>query len=265
MTGLKRLLTCALAGAFLSTVSSCGEGGTPLDPELTEQEEQVFNVLTGCSGACVGGFVDMIDGFNGVLVLLASGVHQQETKPFFHTTDGAFGFDMDMDGISGDEIQFRGSINPFTSACRDGMVKGDVCLAEWEMFNIQTSGKVGDGTFSIVGMGDAMYPYSTPSYRVTIVKEEPWIETADGCRLDISMLDIMVHPFGTPQLMSVSMGFKITTAGLVDEVNGGMYYSYDPTPGAAQTANLQGQYETGGTTTDFSCSIDFDTFALSCS
>ena len=264
MTGLRRLLTCVLTGAFLSTVSCGGEGGTVLDPEDTEQAEQTFNLLTGCSGTCIGGFTQMIDGFNELMVLLAAG-DTSSGDLTLNLTTGAFGFDMDMDGRSGDEIQFRGTINPFTNACKDGMVEGDVCILEWDMFKQPTGAHRGEGTFSVIGMGDAMHPYSTPSYRVTIAREDTWIETEDGCRLDIHGLGLGIHPFGDPQLVTASVEFKITTPGIVDEVRGGLYYSYDPTPGAQQTASFIGQHDIGSTTTDFSCSINMDTFALDCS
>ncbi len=264
MTGLRRLLTCVLAGAFLSTVSCGGDGDSVLDPEDTEQLEETFNLLTGCSGTCVAGFSQMINGFNEIMVLLAAG-DAASGDPSLNLTTGALGFDMDMDGRSGKEIQFRGQINPFTNACKDGMVQGDVCVVEWDMFRQPTGARAGEGTFSVIGMGNAMQPYSTPSYRVTIARENTWIETDDGCRLDIHMLEVGLHPFGTPQLMSISIEFKMTTGGVVDEVSGGMYYSYDPTAGAAQTASFIGQHKIGGTTTNFSCTINFDTFALSCS
>ena len=264
MTGLRRFLTCTLACAFMSTVSCGGDGNSVLDPEDTEQLEETFNLLTGCSGTCVTGFTQMINGFNEILVLLAAG-DTASGDPSLNLTTGALGFDMDMDGRSGKEIQFRGQINPFTNACKDGMVKGDVCVVEWDMFRQPTGARAGEGTFSVIGMGNAMHPYSTPSYRVTIARENTWIETDDGCRLDIHMLGVGLHPFGTPQLMSISIEFKMTTGGVVDEVSGGMYYSYDPTAGAAQTASFIGQHKVGGTTTNFSCTINFDTFALSCS
>ncbi len=265
MTSLRRLLTCALACAFMSTVSCGGDGNSVLDPEDTEQLEETFNLLTGCSGTCVKGLTDMMDGFTHILEWLAVGKDTSDGDRSLNLTTGAFGFDMDMDGLSGKEIQFRGTINPLTDACKDGMVKGDVCIMEWDMFRQPTGARTGQGTFSVIGMGDAMHPYSTPSYRVTIARENTWIETDDGCRLDIHGLGVGVHPFGDPQLMSASVEFKITTSGIIDEVRGGLYYSYDPTPGAQQVASLIGQHDVGGTTTDFSCSINMDTFALSCS
>jgi hypothetical protein len=261
MTGLRRLLTCVLTGAFLSTVSCGGEGGTVVDPEQTE----VFNVLTGCSGDCFAGFTQMINGFNELMVLLAAG-DTASGDPSLNLTTGAFGFDMDMDGRSGKEIQFRGSIDPLTiDVCDDGMVKGDICILEWDMFRQPTGAHRGEGTFSVIGMGNAGPPYSTPSYRVTITRENTWIETEDGCRLSIHGLGLGLHPFSDPQLFSAVVEFKITTIGIVDEVRGGLYYSYDPTPGAQQTASFIGQHDIGSTTTDFSCSINMDTFALDCS
>jgi len=262
MTGLKRLLTCVLACAFLSTVSCGGEGDSVLDPAETEQLEETFNLLTGCSGTCLAGFTQMIDGFNQIMERLAVG-DTAMGDPFLNLTSGAFGFDMDMDGRSGKEIQFRGTIEPLSS-CGGGMVKGEVCIAAWDMWHIQTTAQTGEGTFSVIGLGNSSQPYSTPSYRITITRENTWMETEDGCRIDIYGLDVIVHPLGDPQMMSAIVQFKITTDGLVDEVSGGMYFSYDPTA-AAQSASLSGQHKIGSTTTDFSCTIDFDTFALSCS
>jgi len=264
MTGFRRLLTCVLAVVFLSTVSCGGEGGTGLDPEDTEQAEQTFNLLTGCSGTCIAGFTQMIDGLNDIMVLLAAG-DTSSGDLSLNLTTGAFGFDMDMDGRSGNEIQFRGNIDPLTlDNCDDGMVKGDVCILEWDMFKQPTGARTGEGTFSVIGMGNTGPPYSTPSYRVTIVRENTWIEMDDGCRLDIHGLGLGIHPFADPQLVTASVEFKITTPGIVDEVRGGMYFSYDPTPGAQQTASFIGQHDIGSTTTDFSCSINMDTFALDC-
>ena len=264
MTGLKRFLTCILACAFMSTVSCGGEGGTVLDPEQTEEAEETFNLLTGCSGTCIAGFNQMINGFNEIMVLLAAG-DTASGDPSLNLTTGAFGFDMDMDGRSGKEIQFRGKIAPRTLAsCDDGMVKGDVCIVEWDMFRQPTGAHRGEGTFSVIGMGNAMHPYSTPSYRITITEENTWIETEDGCKLSIHGLGIGVHPFGDPQLVTATVEFTITTAGIIDEVRGGMYYSYDPTPGAQQTASLVGQHDIGSTATNFSCSINMETFALDC-
>ena len=142
MASLKRLLTCALAGAFLSTLSCAGEGGTPVDPELTEQEEQVFNLLTGCSSDCISGFSQMVDGFSYVLKWLAAGTDTSDGERALNLTTGMLGFDIDMDGRSGKEIQFRGQINPFDDKCKDGMVKGDVCVVDWGMFRQPTLARV---------------------------------------------------------------------------------------------------------------------------
>jgi hypothetical protein len=259
MTGLNRFLTCALACGLTATVSCGGDGDSVLDPG----GEETFNLLTGCSGTCIGGFVTMMDGFDEIMKWLAAGTDTSDGARSLNLTTGAFGFDLDMDGRSGQEIQFRGTIRPL-STCDDGMVQGEVCLAEWDMFHIQTSARTGEGTFSVIGMGVSGPPYSTPSYRVTIAVENTWIETGDGCRLDITGLDMIVHPFGNPQMMSALVTFKITADGVIDEVSGGMSYGYDPSS-ATQSMYLTGQHKIGSTTTDFSCTMNLDTFALSCS
>jgi len=139
-----------------------------------------------------------------------------------------------------------------------------VCIAAWDMFHAQTGAQTGEGTFSVIGLGNAPAPASTPSFRVTITREDTWIETDDGCRLDITGLDLIVHPFGDPQMRSAIVTFKITADGVVDEVSGGMAYAYDPSS-ATQFISLTGQHTIGSTTTNFSCTINLDTFALSCS
>ncbi len=258
MTRLDRLLTCALAGALAAAVSCGGDGGSPVEPDT-----EVFDLLTGCSGTCVGGFVTMIDGFDDIMMWLASGTDTAVADRSLNLRTGAFGFDLDMDGRSGNEIQFRGTISPLSS-CKDGMVKGDVCIAEWDMFHIQTGARTGEGTFSIIGLGNAGAPYSTPSYRVTITRENTWMETGDGCRLEVTGLDMIVHPFGDPQLISALVTFRMTSDGVVDEVSGSMIYGYDPSA-TTQSMSLTGQYTAGGTTTNISCTVDLGTFALSCS
>ncbi|MDH4043376.1 MAG: hypothetical protein OEY20_04215 [Gemmatimonadota bacterium] len=259
MTGQNRFLTSVLVCALLSTVSCGGEGDAVLDPE----EEATFNLLTGCSGTCVAGFLTMMDGFDDLMTWLASGTDTTVGDRSLNLTTGAFGFDLDMDGRSGSEIQFRGTIDPLTG-CDDGMVKGDVCIAAWDMFHIQTTARMGEGTFSVIGLGNSAAPSSTPSYRVTITRENTWIETDDGCRLDITGLDLIVHPFGDPQMRSAIVNFKITADGVVDEVRGGMAYAYDPSS-ATQSISLTGQHTIGSTTTNFSCTMNLDTFTLSCS
>ena len=161
-----------------------------------------------------------------------------------------------MDGRSGNEIQFRGTIEPL-STCDDGMVKGEVCLAERDGFHIQTSARTGGGTFSVIGLGNAAAPYSTPSYSITIAVENIWIETGDGCRRDVTGLDMIVHPFGNPQMMSAIVQFKITANSVIDEVSGGMCYTYHPSS-ATQSVGLSGQHTVGSTTTDFSCAMNLD-------
>lgn len=258
MTCLNRFLTCALAGAFATTASCGGDASSPVGPDT-----EAFDLLTGCSGTCVGGFVTVVDGFDDIMMWLASGTDTTVADRSLNLETGAFGFDLDMDGRSGNEIQFRGTVSPL-SRCADGMVKGDVCIAEWDMFHIQTGGRTGEGTFSIIGLGDAAAPYSTPSYRLTIARENTWMQTEDGCRLEVTGLDMIVHPFGDPQLMSAIVTFRMTSEGTVDEVSGNIIYGYDPTA-TAQLMSLTGQYTVGGTTADFSCSVDLDTFAVSCS
>lgn len=258
MTRLNRLLTCALAGALAATASCGGDGSSPTEPDT-----ETFDLLSGCSGTCVGGFVTMVDGFNDIMVWLASGTDTTVADRSLNLETGAFGFDLDMDGRSGNEIQFRGTISPL-SRCSDGMVKGDVCIAEWDMFHIQTSARTGEGTFSVIGLGDAGAPYSTPSYRLTIARENTWMETEDGCRLEVTGLDMIVHPFGDPQLMSAIVTFRMTSDGLVDEVSGTMIYGYDPSA-TTQSMSLTGQYTVAGTTTNISCTVDLATFDLSCS
>lgn len=58
MTRLNRLLTCAVAGALVATASCRGDGSSPVE---TEPDTEDFNLLTGCSGTCVAGFLAMID------------------------------------------------------------------------------------------------------------------------------------------------------------------------------------------------------------
>jgi hypothetical protein len=259
MTRLNRFLTCALTGAFVVTLSCGGEGDSVVDPGVDE----TFDVLTDCSPTCIAGFVTMVDGFEEIMKWLANGTDTTVGDRSLDLTTGAFGFDLDMDGRSGNEIQFRGTISPLT-ACHDGMVKGEVCIAEWDMFHVQTSGRVGEGTFSVIGLGLSSAPSSTPSFRVTIARENTWIETEDGCRLDVTSVDMIVHPFGDPQLRSAMVHFKITSDGVVDEVNGDLIYGYDPSA-ATQSMSLTGQYTVGGATSSISCSLNVDTFALSCS
>jgi hypothetical protein len=259
MTRLDRLLTCALAGALVATLSCAGEGDSVVDPNV----EETFDLLTDCSPACVAGLVTLVDGFEEIMRWLASGTDTTVGDRSLDLTTGAFGFDLDLDGRSGNEIQFRGTISPLTG-CDNGMVKGDVCIAEWDMFHVPTSAQTGEGTFSVIGLGNAAAPYSTPSFRVTITREDTWIETEDGCRLEVTGLDMVVHPFGDPPMMSALVTFKITSDGVVDEVSGGMSYGYDPSS-ATQSIFLTGQYTLGGTTTNFTCTVDLDTFAMSCS
>ena len=259
MTRLDRILTCALAGAFVLTVSCGGEGDSVVDPGL----EETFDVLTDCSPTCIAGFVTMVDGFDEIMKWLAAGTDTTVGDRSLDLTTGAFGFDLDMDGRSGNEIQFRGTISPLTR-CDDGMVQGEVCLAEWDMFHVQTSARVGEGTFSVIGLGLSAAPASTPSFRVTIALENTWIETEDGCELEVTGLDMIVHPFGDPQLRTAMVHFRITSDGVVDEVNGDLIYGYDPSS-AVQSMSLTGQHTIGGTTTNFSCSLNLGTFALSCS
>jgi hypothetical protein len=259
MTGHNRFLTSALVCALVSTVSCGGEGDAVLDPV----EEETFNLLTGCSGTCVAGFITMMDGFDDLMQWLASGTDTTVGDRSLNLTTGAFGFDLDMDGLSGSEIQFRGTIDSL-AGCNDGMVQGDVCIAEWDMFHVQTGARTGAGTFSVIGLGNSAPPASTPSFRVTITREDTWIETDDGCRLDITGLDLIVHPFGDPQMRSAIVNLKITADGVVDEVSGGMYYTYDPSA-ATQSVSLSGQHRIGSTTTNFTCTMNLDTFALSCS
>jgi hypothetical protein len=259
MTRLNRLLTCALAGTLTATVSCGGDGGSPVEPDT-----EVFNLLTGCSGTCVGGFVTMIDGFDDIMMWLASGTDTTVADRSLNLRTGAFGFDLDMDGRSGKEVQFRGTISPLEDRCNNGMFVGEVCIAEWDMFHIQTGAHMGEGTFSMVGLGNAGAPYSTPSYRLTIARENTWMETVDGCRLEVTGLDMIVHPFGDPQLMSALVTFRMTSDGVVDEVSGNMIYGYDPSA-TTQSMSLTGQYTAGGATTDFSCTVNLDTFDVSCS
>jgi hypothetical protein len=258
MKRLNRLLVFAIAGTLVTT-ASCGRDSE----SLVGPDAEAFDLLTGCSGTCVGGFVTMVDGFNEIMKWVASGTDTTIADRSLNLETGAFGFDADMDGKSGEEIQVRGTISPL-SGCDDGMVKGEVCLAEWDMFHIQTGARMGEGTFSIVGLGNAGAPYSTPSFRVTIVTEEPWMKTVDGCRLDITALQLIVHPLGDPQLMSALVTFKMTSDGYVDEVTGDLIYGYDPSA-ASQSISMTGQYTVGTTTTDVSCSVDLDTYELSCS
>jgi len=255
----RRFLTCIILCAFAGMLSCGGDGDSVLDPE----EQDVFDVLTGCSPTCGGGFVTVVDGFSEIMEWLAAGIDTTDGDRSINLVTGAFGFDLDMDGRSGQEIQFRGTITPLSS-CADGMVKGEVCIAEWDMFHIQTTAQTGQGTFSVVGLGNAPAPYSTPSFRLTITRENTWIETDDGCRLEVTGLDMIVHPFGDPLLTSAIVQFRITATGVLDEVSGGMYYAYDP-QATSQTMSLSGQQTVDGTTSDFSCTLDLDTITLSCS
>ena len=144
------------------------------------------------------------------------------------------------------------------------MVKGEVCIAEWDMFHIQTGARTGEGTFSVIGLGNSSAPSSTPSYRVTIARENTWMETEDGCRLEVTGLDMIVHPFGNPQLISALVTFTMTSEGAVDDVSGDLIYGYDPTA-TSQSMSLTGQYTIAGTATDISCTVNLDTFTVSCS
>ncbi|MCG6988098.1 MAG: hypothetical protein LJF06_07960 [Gemmatimonadetes bacterium] len=258
MIPLNRLLTCAVAGALVATASCGGDGSSPAEPDT-----ETFDVLASCSGTCVAGFLTIVNGFNEIIGWVASGTSNSVADRSLNLETGAFGFDADMDGKSGKEIQVRGTISPL-SRCGDGMFVGEVCIAEWDMFHIVTTAQMGGGTFSVVGLGNAGAPYSTPSYRVTIVTEEPWIKTVDGCRLDITSLQLILHPFADPQLISAMVTFKMTSEGLVDEVNGDLIFGYDPSA-SSQSMTLTGQYTVDGATANISCTVDLDTYALSCS
>jgi hypothetical protein len=258
MIPLNRLLTCAVAGTLVATASCGGDGGSPVEPDT-----EAFDLLTGCSGTCVAGLMTMVNGFQDIMKWLASGTDTTDADRSLNLVTGAFGFDLDMDGKSGKEIQVRGTISPL-SGCGDGMVKGEVCIAEWDMFHIQTTAHMGEGTFSVVGLGNAGAPYSTPSYRVTIVTENPWMETVDGCRLDVTALQLIIHPFADPYLMSALVTFKMTSEGVVDEVTGDLIYGYDPSA-STQSMTLTGQYTVGGATNPISCTVNLDTYAVTCS
>lgn len=262
MIPLNRLLACAVAGALVATASCGGDGSSPT--ELNPQDTATFDLLTGCSGTCVAGFMTIVNGFNEIIGWVASGTDTSVADRSLNLVTGAFGFDADMDGRSGKEIQVRGTISPLADRCNNGMFVGEVCLAEWDMFQIPTGARMGEGTFSIVGLGNAGAPYSTPSYRVTIVNEEPWMKTVDGCRLDITALQLIMHPFADPHLMSALVTFQMTSEGLVDEVNGDLIFGYDPTA-TSQSMSLTGQYTVDGATANISCTVNLDTYAMNCS
>ena len=261
MIPLNRLLTCAVACALVATASCGGDSSSPT--ELNPQDTATFDLLTGCSGTCVAGLMTIVNGFNEIIGWVASGTSNSVADRSLNLETGAFGFDADMDGKSGKEIQVRGTISPL-SRCGDGMFVGEVCIAEWDMFHIETTAQMGEGTFSVVGLGNAGAPYSTPSYRVTIVTEEPWIKTVDGCRLDITALQLILHPFADPQLISAMVTFKMTSEGLVDEVNGDLIFGYDPSA-STQSMTLTGQYTVDGATANISCTVNLDTYAMNCS
>jgi len=259
MTHPRRFLTGLILCGLAATLSCGGDGDSVLDPE----EQDLFDVLTGCSPTCVGGFVTIVDGFSEIMEWLAAGIDTTVGDRSLNLVTGAFGFDLDMDGKSGQEIQFRGVVTP-DSVCFDGMQQHDVCIAEWDMFDIPTTAQVGQGTFSVVALGFTGPPYSTYSYRVTIARENTWIETEDGCRLDVTGIDMIVYPFADPQLRSAIVQFTMTATGVYDEITGGMYYAYDP-QATSQIMSLSGQQTVDGTTSDFSCTLDLGTITLSCS
>jgi hypothetical protein len=262
MTSLQRLLTCAVAGALVATVSCKDNGGSPVEPE---PEPETADLLTVCPGPCIGGFVAMVDGFEDMMKLLVIGEESTHFEPFLNLETGVFSFHFDMDGEPGDEMEVRGTISPLEDRCNNGMFVDEVCIAEWDLWRGQL--RMGEGTFSIVGLGDKD-PDSMRSFRVTIVTENPWMETAEGCRLDITALQLIVHQFVRPpfdsQLMSAVVTFKMTVAGLFDELSGDLTYAYDPTA-TSQSMNLTGQYTAGGTTTNVSCTANLDPFEISCS
>jgi hypothetical protein len=261
MTSLNRLLTCAVAGALVATASCGGDGSSPVE---TEPDTEDFNLLTGCSGTCVGGFLAMIDGFNDIMMWLAVGKESTGGDPFLDLATGAFGFSLNMDGEWGNEIQFLGTISPLEERCGDGMTQGEVCVAEWDMSHTATEAHMGEGTFSIVHLGMTGAPDNTPSFRVTIVNETPWMTTADGCKLVITAMQLIVHPFGDPQLTSALVSFKMTSEGTSDAVNGDLMYAYDPTA-KVQSMSLTGEFTAKGKTTNVSCTVDLDTYELKCS
>lgn len=261
MTRLNRLLTCALTGALAATASCGGDGSSPVGPEPDTED---FNLMTGCSPACVGGFLNIVGGFNDIMMWLAVGKESTSGDPFLDLATGAFGFGLDMDGKSGNEIQFRGVISPLEERCNNGMTQGEVCIAEWDMWHADTKAQMGEGTFSIVHMGLVGPPYNTSSFRVTIVNETPWITTVDGCKLVITALQLVVHPLGDPQLASAYVSFKMTSKSTNDSLVGDLMYGYDPSA-SVQSMSLTGQYTAKGTTTNVSCAVNLDTHELKCS
>lgn len=241
------LLVVFLAGAPLACSSDDGPpSGLPTgDPDLVAMVDCVEEAISH-----IGLVVE-----TGIHLFheLDPGERAPYTPPFefgYVADDGEFYNSATLDGV----VTFLdGTVEPL-SVVEDGLQQGDVFRLTWWLVPEGSLDQVGAGAFSVVHFGLTLPPDQTETMRITPLSDI-WIDTGGTCHTDFGQFEVHVHHLiNDAELASGLVSF--TTVSDTQVATGLLTLD-----AATYTGNISVTFK--GTTYD--CTVDLDTYAVSCS
>ena len=188
-----------------------------------------------------------------------------ETAPY--TPPFGFGYDVDTGEFyysrtlftaPGSPTDIDGIVEPLATVA-DGLQQGDNFTVTWELTPDGSLDIVGSGSFRVIHGGLTLPPDQTETMRM-LPAVEIWVNTGGLCHTTVGQFEVHVHHLvADAEVSSAIIGFETvsgdTESGVPVTLTGLLTANDDSGIGS-----ISATYK-GAT---YNCTIDFDTFAVSC-
>ena len=246
-----RRFPLALIVAFLAVSPlACSDDDDP--PTGLPPGDEDFVAMLGCVGE---GLEHIVFAIETSLILF----HElDETAPY--TPPFGFGYDVDTGKGYYSKTLFSAPGSPTLDSLiveplatvADGLQQGDNFTVTWELLSGQDT--VGAGSFRVIHNGLTLPPDQTETMRM-LPAADIWIDTGGTCHTTVGQFELHVHHLVTDnEVSSAIIGFETVSD---TEVLTGLLTANDESGIGTISATYKGA--------TYNCTVDLDTYEVSCS